>query len=97
MMSYRADKQVIATHTQGHTDPQAQAITIPEGQNWQRVIQSYINVISLFLSGIIYDESSLNTDKTFAADHNWYDVSLQRQGLTVQGLIRLPKFIIPPL
>ena len=25
------------THTHGHTDPQTQAMTIPEGQNWSRV------------------------------------------------------------
>ena len=25
------------THTHGHTDPQTQAMTIPEGQNWPRV------------------------------------------------------------
>ena len=40
-MSYRADKLVIDTHTHihthGHTDPQTQAMTIPEGQNWPRV------------------------------------------------------------
>ena len=29
-MSYRADKLMIDTHT----DPQTQAMTIPEGQNW---------------------------------------------------------------
>ena len=34
-MSYRADKLVIDTHT--HTDPQTQAMTIPDGQNWPRV------------------------------------------------------------
>ena len=28
---------VIDTHTHGHTDPQTQAMTIPEGQNWPRV------------------------------------------------------------
>ena len=31
-MSYRADKVVIDTHTRGPTDPQTQAMTIPEGQ-----------------------------------------------------------------
>ena len=36
-MSYRADKLVIDKHTHGHTDPQTQAMTIPEGQNWPRV------------------------------------------------------------
>ena len=36
-MSYRADKLVIDTHTHGHTDPQTQVMTIPEGQNWPRV------------------------------------------------------------
>ena len=36
-MSYRADKLVIDTHTHGHTDPQMQAMKIPEGQNWSRV------------------------------------------------------------
>ena len=36
-MSYRADKQVIGAHTDGHTDKQTQATTIPEGQNWPRV------------------------------------------------------------
>ena len=36
-MSYRADKLVIDTHTLGHTDPQTQPMTIPEGQNWPRV------------------------------------------------------------
>ena len=36
-MSYRADKLVIDTHTHGHTDPEMQAMTIPEGQNWPRV------------------------------------------------------------
>ena len=34
-MSYRADNQVIDTHTQ--TDTQIQAMTLPEGQNWPRV------------------------------------------------------------
>ena len=34
-MSYRADKQVIDTHTL--TDTQTGAMTIPEGQNWPRV------------------------------------------------------------
>ena len=34
---YRADKHVIDAHTDGHTDRQAQATTIPEGQNWPRV------------------------------------------------------------
>ena len=32
-----ADKQVIDTHTQRHTDKHTQVITIPEGQNWPRV------------------------------------------------------------
>ena len=32
---YRADKQVIDTHTL--TDIQTWAVTIPEGQNWPRV------------------------------------------------------------
>ena len=38
-MSYRADKQVIDTHTDTHTltDTQTGAMTIPEGQNWPRV------------------------------------------------------------
>ena len=38
-MSYRADKLVIdtQTHTDGHTDPQTQAMTIPEGQNRPQV------------------------------------------------------------
>ena len=40
-MSYRADKQVIDTHTHRHadrwTDTQTQAMTIPEGQNWPRI------------------------------------------------------------
>ena len=40
-MSYRADKQVLTAHTggrtDGHTDRQTQATTIPEGQNWPRV------------------------------------------------------------
>ena len=34
-MSYRADKQVIDTHTLA--DTQTGAMTIPEGQNWPRV------------------------------------------------------------
>ena len=34
-MSYRADKQVIDTHTL--TDTQTGAMTIPEGQNWPRI------------------------------------------------------------
>ena len=34
-MSYRADMQVIDTHTL--TDTQTWAMTIPEGQNWPRV------------------------------------------------------------
>ena len=38
-MSYRADKQVIDTHT--HTDTQTQVMTIPEGQNWPRVEKPY--------------------------------------------------------
>ena len=45
-MSYRADKQVLTAHTDGrtdgHTDRQTQAMTIPEGQNWPRVIYIYI-------------------------------------------------------
>ena len=38
-MSYRADKQVIDTHTHTdtRTDTQTQAMTIPEDQNWPRV------------------------------------------------------------
>ena len=36
-MSYRADKQMIDTHTQTLTDTQTGAMTIPEGQNWPRV------------------------------------------------------------
>ena len=32
-MSYRADKQVINTHTDTDTRTQMQAMTIPEGQN----------------------------------------------------------------
>ena len=36
-MSYRADKHVITTHADGHTDRHTQATTIPEGQNWPRV------------------------------------------------------------
>ena len=36
-MSYRADKQVIDTHTHTLTDTQTGAMTIPEGQNWPRV------------------------------------------------------------
>ena len=31
------------THTHGHTDPQTQAMTIPEGQNWPRVKTHEIN------------------------------------------------------
>ena len=37
-MSYRADKQVIDTHT-GHTNTQTQTTTIPEVQNWPRAIK----------------------------------------------------------
>ena len=36
-MSYRADKHVVTAHTDGHTDRQTEATTIPEGQNWPRV------------------------------------------------------------
>ena len=36
-MSYRADKQVIDTHTHTRTGTQTQAMTIPEDQNWPRV------------------------------------------------------------
>ena len=36
-MSYRADKKVLTAHTDGHTDRQTQATTIPKGQNWPRV------------------------------------------------------------
>ena len=37
-MFYLADKQVIDTHTNTRTDTQTEAMTIPEGQNWPRVI-----------------------------------------------------------
>ena len=42
---------LIHTHTHGHTDPQTQAMTIPEGQNWPRVkiIISEIRTICHFL------------------------------------------------
>ena len=40
-MSYRADKQVITAHTDGRTHRQTQATTIPEGQNWPRVMNKY--------------------------------------------------------
>ena len=36
-MSYHADKKVLTAHTDGHTDRQTQATTIPKGQNWPRV------------------------------------------------------------
>ena len=36
-MSYRAEKQVIDTHTRIHGQTQTQAMTIPESQNWTRV------------------------------------------------------------
>ena len=36
-MSYRVDKHVVTAHTDGHTDRQTQATTIPEGQNWPQV------------------------------------------------------------
>ena len=39
-MSYRADKQVIDTHTL--TDRQTWDMTIPEGQNWPRVTSSWL-------------------------------------------------------
>ena len=42
-MSYRADKQVIDTHTL--TDTQTGAMTIPEGQYWPRVIISEAGVL----------------------------------------------------
>ena len=42
---YRADKQVIGTQTGGRTD--TQAMTIPEGQNWPRVI-NFDNVVLHF-------------------------------------------------
>ena len=41
-MSYRADKQVIDTHTL--TDTQTGAMTIPECQNWPRVIMYQVNM-----------------------------------------------------
>ena len=37
-MSYRADKHVVTAYTDGHTDRQTQATTIPEGQNWPQVM-----------------------------------------------------------
>ena len=42
-MSYRADKQVLTAHrrTDGRTDTQTQATSIPEGQNWPRVTIHY--------------------------------------------------------
>ena len=46
-MSYRADKQVLTAHTDGHTDRQTQATTIPEGQNWPRV-QNDVNTPMFF-------------------------------------------------
>ena len=50
-MSYGANKLVIDTHTHEHTDPQTQAMTIPEGQNWPRAkmddIIAAVNVINL--------------------------------------------------
>ena len=33
----RTSSWLIHIHTHGHTDPQTQAMTIPEGQNWPRV------------------------------------------------------------
>ena len=42
-MSYRADKHTITAHTDGHTDSEMQAMTIPEGQNWPRVIKLISN------------------------------------------------------
>ena len=41
-MSYRSDKLVIDGHTDTHTH--TQATTIPEGQNWLRVIKSVIAI-----------------------------------------------------
>ena len=40
---------MITVHTDGHTDKQTQATTIPEGQNWHRVKQ--VNGFSLKFSG----------------------------------------------
>ena len=50
-MSYRADKQVIDTHTHWQ-DTQTGAMTIPEGQNWSRVKTVSSNRILDFLKDI---------------------------------------------
>ena len=45
-MRYRADKHVVTAHTDGHTDSQTQATTIPESQNWPRVINPIFCVLT---------------------------------------------------
>ena len=50
-MSYRADKQVIDTHTHTdtRTDTQTQEMTIPEGQNWPRVKTESVAIRGIFV------------------------------------------------
>ena len=42
VMSYRSDKLRVDTHTRMHTHRRTQATTLPEGQNWPRVITSFL-------------------------------------------------------
>ena len=51
-MSYRAYKQVIDTHTL--TDTQTGAMTIPEGQNWPRVMKQNKNMYTQQTQGTAY-------------------------------------------
>ena len=44
----RTSKWLIHTWTHGHTDTQTQSTTIPEGQNWPRIIKLYLQSIVLF-------------------------------------------------
>ena len=75
-MSYRPDKLVIATHTHthGHTDPQTQAMTIPEGQNWPRVKTTFIGGMELV-------SLRCNRDFTSASSYglSWYKYAIATQ------------------
>ena len=59
-MSYHADKQVIDTHT--WTDTQMQEMTIPEGQNWPRVIKQK-NLLLMYFNVSVTQGALCEVDK----------------------------------